>query len=89
MNLQDATVGFILPVVSLAVLLAFFRLVRGPSLADRVVAADLLSTLGIGIIAAYAVATDQPVFLDVASILALVTFVGTVAFAYFIEQRVG
>jgi multicomponent Na+:H+ antiporter subunit F len=89
MNLQDLILMVILPLLSVAVILAFIRLVRGPSLPDRVVALDLMSALGIGIIAAYAIATEQPVFLDVASVLALVTFLGTVAFAYYLEQRVG
>jgi multicomponent Na+:H+ antiporter subunit F len=89
MTLQDLILMLILPLLSVAIFLTFVRLVRGPSLPDRVVALDLLSTLGIGVIAAYAIATDQPVFLDVASILALVTFLGTVAFAYYLEQRVG
>jgi multicomponent Na+:H+ antiporter subunit F len=89
MSLQDLIVMLILPLLSAAILLTFVRLVRGPSLPDRVVALDLLSTLGIGVIAAYAIATDQPVFLDVASILALVSFLGTVAFAYYLEQRAG
>ena len=89
MNIQDLIVMLVLPLLSVAVLLTFVRLVRGPSLPDRVVALDLLSTLGIGVMAAYAIATDQPVFLDVASVLALVTFLGTVAFAYYLEQRVG
>jgi multicomponent Na+:H+ antiporter subunit F len=89
MNLQDLILMVILPLLSVAVILAFVRLVRGPSLPDRVVALDLMSALGIGIIAAYAIATEQPVFLDVASVLALITFLGTVAFAYYLEQRVG
>jgi multicomponent Na+:H+ antiporter subunit F len=89
MNLHDLILMVILPLLSVAIILAFVRLVRGPSLPDRVVAMDLMSTLGIGVIAAYAIATDQPVFLDVASVLALITFLGTVAFAYYLEQRVG
>jgi multicomponent Na+:H+ antiporter subunit F len=40
----------------------------------------------VGIIAVYAVATDQPLYLDVAIALALIGFLGTVAFAYFIEK---
>jgi multicomponent Na+:H+ antiporter subunit F len=88
MNLQNLIYVVILPLLSIALFLTFIRLVQGPSLPDRVVALDLMSTLGIGIIAAYAIATDQPVFLDVASIMALITFLGTVAFAYYLEQRV-
>jgi multicomponent Na+:H+ antiporter subunit F len=88
MNLQDLALFLVLPVLSGAVILAFIRLVRGPSLPDRVVALDLMAMLGIGMIAVYAIATEQPVFLDVASVLALVTFLGTVAFAYYVEKRV-
>lgn len=88
MNLHDLILMAILPLLSVAIILAFVRLVRGPSLPDRVVALDLMSTLGIGVIAAYAIAMDQPVFLDVASVLALITFLGTVAFANYLEQRV-
>jgi len=63
-------------------------MLRGPSLPDRVMALDLLTTLGIGVIAVYAIATDQPAFLDVAIATALISFLGTVAFAYYIERTV-
>jgi multicomponent Na+:H+ antiporter subunit F len=76
----------VLPLLSLAVLLTFVRLARGPSLPDRVIAFDLLATLGIAVLAAYSVATDQPAFLDVGLVLALVSFLGTVAFAHYMER---
>ncbi len=77
----------ILPVLSLALLLTFARLLRGPSLPDRVVALDMMATLGIGLVAVYAVFTSQAALLDVALLLALLVFLGTVGFAYYIEQR--
>jgi multicomponent Na+:H+ antiporter subunit F len=76
----------ILVLLSLAIFLAFSRLARGPSLADRVVALDLVTSLVVGVIAIYSVATSEPVFLDIALVLALITFLGTVAFARFIEK---
>lgn len=79
---------FILPVLLLAVALTFIRLVRGPSLPDRVVALDLITTLGIGIIAAYSMTTDQTTFLDVAIVVSLISFLGTIAFAYYVQKRV-
>ena len=88
MTLDDFTLYVILPVLALAVVMVFVRLVRGPSLPDRVVAIDLMNTLGIGIIASYAIATGQVAFLDVAIAMALISFLGTVAFAYYIERRV-
>lgn len=88
MTLDDFALYVILPILVLAVVIVFARLVRGPSLPDRVVAIDLMNTLGIGIIATYSIATDQPAFLDVAIAMALLSFLGTVAFAYYIERRV-
>jgi multicomponent Na+:H+ antiporter subunit F len=66
-------------------LLAVVRLVKGPRTADRVVALDLLSAVAVGVTAAWAVAADDPVYLDVALLVALVAFLGTVAFATYAE----
>jgi multicomponent Na+:H+ antiporter subunit F len=77
----------ILACLSLAIVLSFVRLFRGPSLADRVVALDFMSSLGIGMMAVYAIATNQAILLDVAIIVALISFLGTVAFAYYLERR--
>lgn len=70
-----------------ALFLAFYRLIVGPSLPDRVVALDLMTTLSVGIMAVYAVSTDDPVFLPVAMALALITFLATIAFARYVERR--
>jgi multicomponent Na+:H+ antiporter subunit F len=88
MIVQDLALFLLMPLLSLAVLMAFVRLARGPSLPDRVVALDLLATLAIGMIAVYSVARNQPVLLDVAIVLALLAFLGTVAFARYLEKRV-
>lgn len=88
MTLTIDTVLFgVIAVLSVGVVLTFGRLVAGPNLPNRVVASDLMVTLGIGIVAIYATVTDQAVFLDVATILALITFLGTVAFAFFLERK--
>jgi multicomponent Na+:H+ antiporter subunit F len=76
-----------LSLVGLAMLLAFVRLVRGPTLPDRVVALDLMGVLAVGMLAAYAVAADRPGLMDPAAVLALVGFLGTVAFARYLERR--
>lgn len=70
--------------------IAFVRLVRGPSLADRVTALDLIALIGVAAMAAAALAYDDPWFLDVGLLLALIGFVGTAAFAHYIatvEER--
>ena len=75
-----------LPLFAIAFLLAFIRLLRGPSLPDRVVALYLMATIAIGFICAYAVANSQRIFLDVASVMALLAFLATVAFAYYLKR---
>ena len=70
-----------------AAFLAFARIARGPSLADRVVALDQLSVTLVAISAVYAVLTGEMAFLDVSLGLALVAFFTTVAFARYIQQR--
>lgn len=80
--------GFVIALLVLAIVLAFLRLVRGPSIPDRVLALDLMTTTGMAVIAVFAVATEQVVILDVAIVLALVSFVGTIAFAYYLERLV-
>lgn len=77
----------ILPLLAIAVILIFVRFIMGPSISDRVVALDLMITSGIGIIAVYSIIVDQPTFLDIAMILALIAFLSTVAFAYYLEKR--
>jgi multicomponent Na+:H+ antiporter subunit F len=75
-----------LNVLVVALFVAFIRLVRGPSLPDRVVALELCGTVVVGIIAVQSILTDQHVLLDVAIGLALVSFLGTVAFARYVGK---
>ena len=84
--LAVAIIGSLI-MVSVAMLLTFIRLVRGPSLADRVVALDLMTVQAVGFIAIYDIATHEPVYLRVAIVLALIAFLGTIAFAYYLERR--
>ena len=80
-------IGLCFAILCLALLLAFVRLVQGPTVADRVVALDLMAIVSVGLIIVHGVATSLPVFLDAAIILALVTFAGTIAFAKYLERR--
>jgi multicomponent Na+:H+ antiporter subunit F len=66
---------------------SFVRMVRGPSLPDRVVALDMLTVLMVAFAGVFVVATGRAAFLDVAIVLALVGFLGTVAFARYAERR--
>lgn len=77
----------ILPILTLSVILVFIRLFKGPAVVDRVIALDLIITIGIGIITVYSIRENQKILLDVAIILALIAFLGTIAFSYYIEKQ--
>ncbi|RPE09380.1 cation:proton antiporter [Chitinophaga lutea] len=87
MSLNDYLFYVILPMLCLAVVLVAYRFFKGPSIVDRVIALDLLITIGIGIITIYSIMTKQSTFLDDAMILALIAFLGTVAFSYYLEKK--
>jgi len=87
-SLIEAAAYISLAFVMIAFFLTFLRLARGPSTPDRIVALDLFTVLTIGMIVSYIFLTKQVVFLYAAVILALIAFLGTVAYARFLEKRV-
>jgi multisubunit Na+/H+ antiporter MnhF subunit len=76
----------VLLILALAMGLCFIRLLRGPSLADRVVALDQIAVHTVALAAVYSISVEQVVFLDVAVVAALLSFLGTIAFARYLEQ---
>lgn len=77
--------GFVMIIAS--VVAAFVRLVRGPTLADRVAALDMMTVLIVAFCGLFAIFSDEAAFLDVAIVLALVGFLATVALARYAERR--
>ena len=66
--------------------LCLVRLLRGPSLPDRVVALDQIGIHVVAMAAVYSIQVNRAVFLDVVVVVALLAFIATLAFARFIEQ---
>lgn len=79
--------GLSLTLVAVSILLVFLRVLRGPSLPDRVMALDMIGLMAVSVIVLTAVASNEPVLLDAAIALALISFLGTLAFSRFIERR--
>ena len=72
--------------LAVALLIAVVRLVKGPTLPDRVVAMDLIGVLVVGLIVVLAASTQVTATLDAAIVIALIGFVGTVAYATYVER---
>lgn len=73
-------------IIAVSIVCAFVRLLLGPALADRVVALDLIVVLCVALIAVDAILTGQLHFLRAGITLALIAFLGTVAFAYYLRR---
>ena len=69
------------------VLLLGWRLWRGPTTADRVVALDAINTLVVATMLLLAVRMREPVFADVAIVYALLSYVGTLYIARTLEKK--
>lgn len=77
----------IIPILAISLVLVFIRLYKGPEVVDRVVALDLLIIIGVGVIAVYSMTMDQYTFIDVGLMTALIGFLTTIAFSYYIEKK--
>lgn len=77
---------FCFVLLGLSLTLIAYRLFRGPTPADRVLALDLLAVCAAAAILIYAVAGKEPVFIDVVVVLGAIIFFGTVALARTISR---
>lgn len=87
MSVEDYLITVVMPIVCLSLVLIFIRLLKGPAVVDRVVALDLLITVGVGFIGLFSLIANNAIFLDVAMILALIAFLSTVAFSFYLDKR--
>jgi len=70
----------------LAMILLFIRLIVGPTVIDRGIALDTLTIISVALIAYIAVFTGRVIYLDVAMVYALLSFLGVVALARYLER---
>ena len=82
----DIVAQITLVMLGLALLIAFIRIVKGPTLPDRIVAMDLFGMLVVGLIVVLAGWSGVPATLDAAIVIALIGFLGTVAYATYVER---
>ena len=83
----NLTSAIALTMLALGAVLTFVRLVRGPTLPDRVISIDLIGILIVCVLVVVAGDSGQQAFLDVAMVIALISFVGTVAYARYLERE--
>jgi multicomponent Na+:H+ antiporter subunit F len=77
-----------LVLLTLSILLCTFRLVKGPSMADRVVALDTIGLNLIGFIGLVMILQETVLFAEALLIIAILAFISTISFAKFLEGGV-
>lgn len=83
----DFAVILSLTLLAIAFLLTVVRVIRGPTLPDRILGLDTLVAVAIGFIAVVGVKTGFNLYIDIALALGLVGFLATVAFARFVLEQ--
>jgi multicomponent Na+:H+ antiporter subunit F len=67
-------------------LVVLFRLIRGPEITDRLIVLDLSASAFMALVIVLIISTGQTVFLNVALAVALVMFMGNIAFAGYLRK---
>ncbi len=70
----------------LAMIIAFIRMILGPTIADRTVSLDVMTIISISVIVYIAAISGRIIYLDVALVYALISFIGVVAVARYLEK---
>lgn len=83
----DYSVTLALGILSLSFLVTIYRIIKGPTLPDRILGLDMLVAIAIGFIAVIGIKTGYTLYVDIAIALGLVGFLATVAFARFVLSR--
>ena len=86
-TILSAAVAIALFLMCAAFFLTAWRVIKGPTLPDRIVALDMLVAIAIGFIAVIAIRTGFSLYIDIAIALGLVGFLATVAFARFVLRQ--
>ena len=83
----DLATAIALGLLTLALLLALVRLWRGPTLPDRILTLDMLTTLAIGYIGVSAVRSGFMLYVDISIAIGLIGFLATIAFTRYVLMR--
>jgi len=83
----DAAIVIALPMIGIAMLLSLWRLIRGPSAPDRILAIDTLYVSTVAQLILFGMHLDSSLYFDVALIIAMLGFVGTVVMSKYVIRR--
>lgn len=89
---MEETTSTITLIIALAILfaalvLSFIRLLRGPSVNDRIAAMDVIAITIMGFVLVYSIMINNSLYFDIPIIISLISFIGTVAVSTYLKHR--
>ena len=69
------------------VILCLYRVIKGPSVADRVVAIDIIGIIVVGICIVISIRTEKAFIIDIGIAWIILSFIGTLTMAKYLERR--
>jgi multicomponent Na+:H+ antiporter subunit F len=73
-------------IMLLSMILSLYRFFKGPSLVDRVIAFDIMNIISISLIALITLFSGRTIYIDVALIYGLLSFLGVIIIARYLEK---
>lgn len=71
----------------MALVITLYRLMRGPSSSDRIIALDLVASVVMGFILLYSVLVSKEIYVDIAIVISLISFIGTIAISIYLRHK--
>ncbi|WP_135613042.1 cation:proton antiporter [Methanococcoides sp. AM1] len=72
----------------IAIIPCIYRIIKGPTIPDRVIAVDAMTTVIVAILGIYSYIQGSAFFMDVALVLAIISFVGTITISKYLDEGV-
>lgn len=72
--------------IAFTILLSLYRAVLGPGVFNRVAAVNVIGTKTIVLLVIIGYISERPLFVDISLLFAMLNFIGTLAFAKYLER---
>ena len=86
--MSETLIFAVLAIICLGIFLGFLRMLKGPTASDRAVAVDTMTTTVVALLVVLAFVFERYVYLDVALVYSLLSFVGLIAIARYLERGI-
>ncbi|SET06747.1 multisubunit sodium/proton antiporter, MrpF subunit [Methanococcoides vulcani] len=72
----------------IAIIPCIYRIIKGPTIPDRVIAVDAMTTVIVAVLGIYSYVQGSVFFMDVALVLAVISFIGTITISKYLDEGV-